>query len=181
MVVVFITLLAKTTQILHQEVYLLSMQGIKTKTMLRPTGTRCRLLGDVAACWAACHSRMQAGEPLLVGVASRSDEPAWARECLNKFMVAEGVSMMDVVGEELCEIYTGSKRQHFAALQQKTGIPYSRMCFFDDDTANIRDVSTLGVHCVYTPSGVTRKLFLQGVDAATAGGDTWAAFRDGSD
>ena len=123
---------------------------------------------------------MQAGEPLLVGVASRSDEPAWARECLNKFMVAEGVSMMDVVGEELCEIYKGSKRQHFAALQQKTTL-LAHVLLRRRHGPNIRDVSTLGVHCVYTPSGVTRKLFLQGVDAATAGGDTWAAFRDGSD
>ena len=100
-------------------------------TLIDSKGTKCRLLGDVAACWAECHSRMQAGQPLIVGVASRSDEPTWARECLNKFMVKPGVSMMDVVTESLCEIYKGSKRDHFAALHKKTGVPYKRMCFFD--------------------------------------------------
>lgn len=145
-------------------------------TLTDSKGTTCRLLGDVAACWAECHTRMQAGEPLIVGVASRSDEPSWARECLRKFIVTPGVSMMDVVTEKLAEIYKGSKRDHFAALQKKTGVPYNRMCFFDDDMSNIRDVSGLGVHCIYTPDGVTRKLFVQGVSAASAGGDQWAAF-----
>jgi magnesium-dependent phosphatase 1 len=131
-------------------------------------GTSVRLLGDVATCWAECQMRMLRGDALLVGVASRSDEPSWARECLRKFIVADGVSMMDVVTEELCEIYKGSKRDHFHTLQRKTGIPFERMCFFDDDMMNIRDVGGLGVHCIYTPDGVTRKLFDQGVAAAEA-------------
>ena len=134
-------------------------------------GTRTYLLGDVAQSWADLHRRMKAGEPLLVGVASRSDEPSWARECLGKFIVADGgVSMMDVVTEERCEIYKGSKRTHFEALKKKTGIPFNKMCFFDDDMANIRDVQGLGVHCFYTPDGVTSKLYAQGLMAATGGG-----------
>ena len=70
--------------------------------------------------------------------------------------------------EERCEIYKGSKRTHFAALQKKTGLPYSKMCFFDDDEMNIRDVGTLGVHCFYTPDGVTRSIFEQGLKAIGA-------------
>ena len=136
-------------------------------------GTRVHLLSDVAASWAECHRRMQAGQPLLVGVASRSDEPSWARECLRKFFVTPGVTMMDVVTEARCEIYKGSKRDHFAALQKKTQIPYNRMCFFDDDPSNIRDVQGLGVHCILTPDGVTRALFEQGMKAIGAD-----AFRD---
>ena len=127
-------------------------------------GTTCRLLADTAACMAELHARMQAGEPLLVGIASRSDEPAWARECLSKFICAPGVSMMDVVNfgvaaEARCQIHKGSKRTHFGELQQATGVPYERMCFFDDDPANIRDVSGLGVHCFYTPRGVERDIY----------------------
>ena len=167
-------------------------------TLKDSRGTTVRLLGDVASCWAECHTRMQAGEPLILGVASRSDEPSWAREvttslfarphpqpqthprphtaslrtvtpqCLRKFIVKPGVCMMDVVTENLCEIYKGSKRDHFKALHAKTGVPFSRMCFFDDDMSNIRDVGGLGVHCVYTPDGTTRKLFEQGVGAARA-------------
>lgn len=131
-------------------------------------GERVRLLADVAACWADCHARMQRGEPLLVGVASRSDEPSWARECLRKFYVADGVTMWDVVTEARCEIYKGSKRDHFAALQRKTGVPYDRMAFFDDDTANIRDVKALGVHCFHTPDGTSRQLYEQGLRAIGA-------------
>ena len=135
-------------------------------TLTDSQGTRVRQLADVASVFAELHARMKAGEPLLVGVASRSDEPSWARECLRKFVVADGVTMMDVVTESRCEIYKGSKRSHFAALQKKTGVPYGSMCFFDDDMHNIRDVGSLGVHCVHTPDGVSRPLFVQGAQAA---------------
>ena len=49
-------------------------------TLTDSRGTSCRMLSDVAACWAECHTRMERGEPVIVGVASRSDEPTWARE-----------------------------------------------------------------------------------------------------
>jgi len=128
-------------------------------TLTDASGAQVRLLGDVAASWAECDARMKAGESLLVGVASRSDEPSWARECLRKFLVSPGVTMMDVVTEERCEIYKGSKRDHFAALKRKTGIPYERMCFFDDDPHNISDVGGIGVHCFLTPDGVMKDIF----------------------
>lgn len=135
-------------------------------------GTEVKLLGDVAACFASLHARNAAGDRSVLGaVASRSDEPSWARECLRKFIVAPGVSMMDVVTEDRCEIYKGSKRTHFAALQGRTGVPYERMCFFDDDPANIRDVAALGVHCFLTPRGVTQDIYERGVAAALEGGD----------
>ncbi|KAL1499756.1 hypothetical protein AB1Y20_012443 [Prymnesium parvum] len=128
-------------------------------------GTTVRQLGDVAACLAELHRRMRAGEPVLACAASRSDEPEWARECLRKFIVADGVSMMDVMTEGHCEIYKGSKCHHFAALQRKTGVPYSRMCFFDDDPQNISDVSGMGVHCFLTPDGVTKDIFDKGLQS----------------
>eukprot|EP00965_Chrysotila_dentata_P194175 6176203-Pleurochrysis_carterae.AAC.2 len=77
-------------------------------------GTAVRLLADVAASFAEIHERQTSGEPIMAAVASRSDEPAWARECLRKFVVAPGISMMDVVTEDRCEIYKGSKKAHFA-------------------------------------------------------------------
>ena len=85
--------------------------------------TPCRMLGDVASCFAELHRRMGAGEPLLVGVASRSDEPSWARECLRKFVVADGVSMMDVVTEGRCEIYKASSPK---AIARRTAAPPRR-------------------------------------------------------
>ena len=141
-------------------------------------GTVVRLLSDVAASFADLYRRMEAGEPLLVGIASRSDEPEWARECLRKFLVAEGVCMMDVVTEARCEIYGGSKQKHLKALQRKTSIPFDRMCFFDDQSGNIQDVGALGVHCFLTPRGVTTELYERGLAAATRGaaGSGWNAF-----
>lgn len=84
--------------------------------------TPVRMLGDVAASFAQLHRRMQAGEPLLVGVASRSDEPDWARECLRKFIVAEGVSMMDVVTDvrRLCPVESASSQLHAHRLPADT-------------------------------------------------------------
>ena len=136
-------------------------------TLTDKAGRTVQLLGDVAACWAECHARQEAGE-LLVGVASRCDEPAWGRECLKKFVVKPNLSMMDVVTEARCEIYGGSKQGHLRALQQKTGIPFERMCFFDDQTGNVRDVAALGVHAFHTPDGVTKAIFDRALAAARA-------------
>ena len=58
------------------------------------------------------------------------------------------------------------KRTHFQALQKKTGIPFERMAFFDDDMSNIRDIKGVGVHVFHTPDGVTRELFSKGLQAA---------------
>ena len=133
--------------------------------------------GDTAACFATLHELAARGKSVFVGVASRSDEPEWARKCLRKFVVAPGISMMDVITEPRCEIYAGNKQTHFAALHQKTGVPFHNMCFFDDQQGNIRDVASLGVHCLYTPSGMTKATFDRGLQAATQSGrGGWTAF-----
>ena len=42
---------------------------------------------------------------------------------------------------------------------------------------NIRDVASLGVHCLYTPSGMTKATFDRGLQAATQSGrGGWTAF-----
>ena len=141
-------------------------------TLTDARGTTVRMLADVATSFAELHRRKQAGEKIVVGIASRSDEPNWARECLRKFIVAPGVSMMDVVNDGCCEIHKGSKIHHLKELQKSAGepvIPFERMCFFDDDPYNIRDVTTLGVHCFLTPQGVTKAIFDSGLAAAFGG------------
>jgi magnesium-dependent phosphatase 1 len=127
-----------------------------------------RLLADVALCWADCHERQERGE-VLVCVASRCDEPTWGRECLQKFVIKPGLTMMDVVTEERCEIYGGSKKGHLRALHKKTGVPFERMCFFDDQQGNVDDVAELGVHAFLTPEGVTKEIFAKGLRAARGG------------
>ena len=129
--------------------------------------------------FAELHRRKQAGEPIVVGIASRSDEAEWARECLRKFIVAPGVSMMDVVSNGCCEIHKGSKIHHLRELQASAGeptIPFERVCFFDDDPYNIRDVATLGVHCFLTPQGVTKAIFDRGFEAARGGAKNGGIF-----
>lgn len=125
-------------------------------------GKPVRLLGDVRNVWRQLHA-----DGVTVAVASRSDEPEWARECLLKFVIDDaGTSMWEAAGNgELVEIYKGSKQGHFRELQRKTSVPFSRMLFFDDDPANIRDVSRLGVTCVLTPHGVTREKYDEGIRA----------------
>lgn len=141
-------------------------------TLADARGVKVRLLADVAWVFADLHARMRSGESIGAAIASRSDEPAWARECLRQFLVAPSVAMNQVVPEGLTEIYKGSKQRHLRAIQQKTGVAFNRMCFFDDDPYNISEVSKLGVHCFHTPRGVTKDLYQRGLAAALAGKPT---------
>lgn len=85
-----------------------------------------------------------AGVP--VGLASRTNEPDWARDLLE---------LLGVSGRfEFEEIYPGAKPAHFAELQRQSGFGYEQMLFFDDETRNIREVGALGVTCVEVRSGV---------------------------
>ncbi|KAH8196720.1 hypothetical protein TruAng_009112 [Truncatella angustata] len=52
------------------------------------------------------------------------------------------------------EIYPSSKIRHFEALGKRTGIPYTDMLFFDDESRN-RDTETLGVTMWLVRDGVT--------------------------
>lgn len=95
-----------------------------------------------------------------------------AAPLLESFEVRPGLSMSKVAGD-LVEIYYNrneGKRAHVAALQKKTGVPYSDMLFFDDDQGNIDTVGRLGVVCEHTPDGFTADALNSGLNryAATA-------------
>jgi magnesium-dependent phosphatase 1 len=98
--------------------------------------------------WHSNSSTMQ------LAIASRTNKRAWAEQLLRDFTVADGVSVGDLMAH--VEIYTGSKKKHFAALRDAAGCTYSDMLFFDDDAAlNLGEVSSLGVLCCHTPAGLT--------------------------
>jgi len=92
---------------------------------------------------------------LLAAISSRTDEPSWARQCMNWLVVDDGTVLGDCFDH--VEISYSDKSRHFESLHRKTGIPYERMCFFDNEEWNIVSVRKLGVKCIYTPNGMTRQ------------------------
>ncbi|CAJ1416608.1 unnamed protein product [Effrenium voratum] len=152
----------------YPEMYMLrrgaALRRSPDPNVLKTSGNEAvRLLGNVRHIWKELHgSSIFSGT--RVAVASRCDEPAWGRECLQKFMVEEGVSMWEVAENgHLVEIFKSSKQEHFRRLAAKTGVAFEDMLFFDDDPYNIQDVSRLGVTCVETPDGVTAESWEEGL------------------
>ncbi|MES1913089.1 MAG: hypothetical protein MHM6MM_005318 [Cercozoa sp. M6MM] len=108
-----------------------------------------------------------------IAYASRTFYPERAAECL-KLIEIEDVqwsgsdsgssartSMMELT--ELQEIYPGDKKDHFRKFAHKSGVEFKDMIFFDNEYRNVRSVSSLGVHSVYTPDGLTWDFFQTGV------------------
>eukprot|EP01012_Entosiphon_sulcatum_P005465 TRINITY_DN12427_c0_g1_i1.p1 TRINITY_DN12427_c0_g1~~TRINITY_DN12427_c0_g1_i1.p1 ORF type:complete len:187 (+),score=22.26 TRINITY_DN12427_c0_g1_i1:71-562(+) len=90
---------------------------------------------------------------------STTDEPEWARECLQLFEAGPGLSLWKAVDHP--EIYKGSKANHFRAIRERTKIPFEDMLFLDNEMGNIRTVQQLGVVCIYCPDGLTSAVWKQ--------------------
>ncbi|KAI1856827.1 hypothetical protein JX265_011468 [Neoarthrinium moseri] len=111
---------------------------------------------------------------IKLGVASRTHAPDLGREVLKLLHVpaastlfpaaADGEAPTGKKGDKPrkaieffdagLEIYPSSKIKHFEALNKRTGIPYTDMLFFDDESRN-RDTETLGVTMWLVRDGVT--------------------------
>ena len=87
---------------------------------------------------------------ISLGIASRTGAPDWADELMQLFDIKKYFQYF--------EIYPGSKINHFRSLQEKTGLTYSDMIFFDDEYRNISEVGQLGVEAVFVEDGVNRKM-----------------------
>ncbi|KAA8495313.1 Magnesium-dependent phosphatase 1 [Porphyridium purpureum] len=125
------------------------------------SGTEVRLLGNSRSLLLELRTD-ERWKDTQVAVASRTDEPTWAEECMQKIMIADGMNMKSTIDIE--EIYKGNKVHHFRALHEKTGIPYDQMIFYDNETANCHDVGTLGVLCIFTPRGMTDGIWQQSLE-----------------
>lgn len=126
----------------------------------------------------------------LIAYASRTNYPEYAYECLRLITLpnpnaaeakentsqknsksksksksrkkAASLSMKDA--GDLFEIYPGDKKKHFRRFKNNSnGAEFDDMIFWDNEYRNCESVSELGVHCVHTPRGLTRELFLQGL------------------
>lgn len=134
-------------------------------------GTKIRLLGDVAAILQELTTQPK-WKDSIVAIASTCDEPKWARECLQKFPLGPKLKMIEVFHPDCMEIYKASgKDKHINTIAQKTGIDVKDMIFFDNQTNNTSCVAGMkGPTVVYTPDGVTRALFEEGLAAFPAPG-----------
>ena len=95
------------------------------------------------------------GIDIQAAVASRTDEPKWARICMGYLVVHDESTLQSCFSH--VEISYSDKQTHFKNLHKKTGIPYESMAFFDNEYWNITSVARLGVRCFYTPDGMKRK------------------------
>lgn len=110
-----------------------------------------------------------------VGISSRTDEPNWARELLEKFQIYKDgedaelgppFPMKQVFTTEICELAHDSKVLHFERiLKNSPGKPkYSDCLFFDNELGNCRQVAKLGVTVCYCPKGVTKNDWETAID-----------------
>lgn len=124
------------------------------------SGTEVTLMGATRSIIHALKTKPEWRETKLA-YCSSTDEPEWARECLAKIEVGDGIPL--ATAAELTQIMKGNKQLHFRKIHQSSGIPYADMIFFDNEGQNIRSVETLGVVAVYCPDGLTQDIWDRGL------------------
>jgi magnesium-dependent phosphatase 1 len=100
-----------------------------------------------------------------VAISSRTDEPAWAAELLDKFRVDDMV-----LGDcfDAREITKESKSSHFRRLKERYACDYEDILFFDNEYGNCREISSLGVTVAFSPEGVTGDVWAEALAAFPA-------------
>lgn len=108
-----------------------------------------------------------------VGISSRTDQPDWARELLEKFTITtqarkknkwkgsgeqDSFCIQDVMNGPI-EMQSDSKVQHFERISAQTGVSFEDILFFDNERGNCREVAKLGVVVAYCPDGVSKLLW----------------------
>jgi len=139
-------------------------------------GSEVKLLGNVRGIFYELQYSEQWWDT-NIGISSRTDQPEWARELLEKFIIFSDdcnhstcsgggnakykyppFPMKQVLTPEICELAKDSKVQHFERiLKNAPGKPKYQDClFFDNELGNCREVAKLGVTVCYCPKGVTQ-------------------------
>ena len=86
------------------------------------------------------------GNSIPMAIASRTEEPEWARRLLKLLGIRDKFKYE--------EIFPGSKVTHFNNLKEKSGIDFDKILFYDDEPRNIDEVSGLGVNCYLVRNGI---------------------------
>ncbi|CAB9517782.1 Magnesium-dependent phosphatase 1 [Seminavis robusta] len=137
-------------------------------TLLTTKGEPVRLLGQVRQVMQELYSNPK-WKNTQVGISSRTDQPDWARELLQKFTIETTTTtnndkgsyfaMEQVFQKGPIEIQSDSKVRHFERIAAQTGVPMSDILFFDNERGNCREVAKLGVVVGYAPDGVTQQIW----------------------
>lgn len=138
-------------------------------------GEPVRLLCQLRDVLRELHVDRETWDHALVGISSRTDQPDWARELLQKFTItihkedegkpdADSFALQDVVKGPI-EIAKDSKVEHFKRIAAQTGVAMPDILFFDNERCNCRDIAELGVVVVYSPDGVTSELWEHALQA----------------
>lgn len=133
-----------------------------------------RLLGQVREVMRELYcERAGKWQNTQVGISSRTDQPDWARELLEKFTITtqarkknkwkgsgeqDSFCIQDVMNGPI-EMQSDSKVQHFERISAQTGVPFEDILFFDNERGNCREVAKLGVVVAYCPDGVSKLLW----------------------
>jgi magnesium-dependent phosphatase 1 len=142
--------------------------------LLSRKGEPVYLLGDVREVLRELHQDPY-WQGVPVGISSRTNEPNWARELLEKFVVecdsfstskggksnitsSRSTPLSDVFDGPI-EIASDSKIDHFYRIQHETKVAWKEMIFLDNEIGNCEMVASLGVSVGYCPGGVTKDLW----------------------
>ena len=62
------------------------------------------------------------------------------------------------------QIFKANKQTHFRRLKEQfPALAFQDMLFFDNEVANVRAVSQLGVRCIHCPNGLTAEAWEEGL------------------
>ena len=123
-----------------------------------------RLLGQVREIMQDLYCNTDKWRNTRVGISSRTNQPDWARELLQKFTIdtdmqnKECFALKDVFLGPI-EIKSDSKVSHFRRISSASGVAMQDILFFDNEMGNCREVAKLGVVVGYCPDGVTKRIW----------------------
>lgn len=103
------------------------------------------------------------GHDIFAAVASRTDEEKWATICMDHLQLPDGSTLKQCFDDRIEIDCYNDKTHHLRRLQKQTGVPYDQMCFFDNEYWNIECVRKIGVASIYTPDGMTRSAWKEGL------------------